>query len=245
MQKYEIALIISAKLDQVKQQKIIKDFEKFVKNNDGKLIKSEQWEERELAYPIKHEDKGVYFFAHYELSADKNTGLLKELNINLSILRQMIIIPPKGADLKTEKELLAKPVKKSKRDDSKKKFEKKEKIDIPKKSKKVEKTVEIKEEELETKKDIVKPKVDLEKTFVETKTIKDTKDDIKEEEKKPAVKAPTGLETETKAGKESKFAKKTVEESKKRKAKEQKAKKIPEEDLDREIDRILSDEDLL
>ncbi len=70
----------------------------------------------------------------------------------------------------------------------------------------------------------VKPEVKVEKK-VEKKEV------VTEEEK------PVEVKPEPKS--------KTVAESKKAKAKEQKEKKVPEADLDKEIDRILSDEDLL
>lgn len=204
MRKYEIALLFDTGLEKKKLEKVLKDFEGFVKKSKGQIIEKEQWKERKLAYPIKKAESGIYFFAHYELETDKNDALLKDLNLNQNILRYLITIPSKEAKLEGEP----------------KKVEKKKAV--YKKKVKAEKKVEEKVEEpgKEVKKELVPTKVEK----VEEKEVEKKIEEKKEE--KPRVK-------------------KTVEESKKAKAREQKEKKVSEEKLDQEIDRILSDEDLL
>jgi len=200
MRKYEIALLFDTGLEKKKLEKVLKDFEGFVKKSKGQIIEKEQWKERKLAYPIKKAESGIYFFAHYELETDKNDALLKDLNLNQNILRYLITIPSKEAKLEGEP----------------KKVEKKKAV--YKKKVKVEKKVEEKVEE-PGKGEPIKVEEKVEK-------VKDRKKLEEKKEKKPRVK-------------------KTVEESKKAKAREQKEKKVSEEKLDQEIDRILSDEDLL
>jgi len=219
MRKYEIALLFDAGLEKKKLEKVLKDFEGFVKKSKGQIIEKEQWKERELAYPIKKAESGIYFFAHYELETDKNDALLKDLNLNQDVLRYLITIPPKGVKLEGEP-------KKVKREKGKGKKEVKEEV----RKEEAEEPKEEKAEKLEREK--VKPE--------EVKPEKGVK-------KEPAITKVEKIKKETveKEVKEKPRVKKTVEESKKAKAREQKEKKVSEEKLDQEIDRILSDEDLL
>jgi ribosomal protein S6 len=197
MRKYEIALLFDAGLAKAKLEKQWKDFESFVTENKGRVMETDLWPPRDLAYPIKQAGQGIYYFAHYELAEERNDALRKELNLNPHLLRYLITIPPQDITLKGKPKVFKKvqPVKKPLAPK------------IEKKEVKAVEPVKIKETPVKEAKEVPKTKV------------------IKEEKVQPV--------------------KKTVEESKKVKAKEQKAKKVDEKDLDREIDRILSDEDLL
>jgi len=229
MRKYEIALLFDAGLEKKKLEKVLKDFEGFVKKSKGQIIEKEQWKERKLAYPIKKAESGIYFFAHYELETDKNDALLKDLNLNQNILRYLITIPSKEAKLEGEpKKVKRQKVKGKKR---LKKEVKEGGVEKPEREK-----VEPEEE--------IEPKREVEKKPAVTKVEK-VEEKVREVEEKPAyAKASAGKKVEEKPEEKPKI-RKTVEESKKAKAREQKEKKVSEEKLDQEIDRILSDEDLL
>lgn len=58
---------------------------------DGKVKKEDLWGARDLAYPIKRQNKG--FYAHFEIEADpKNAkGLDKSLKLEEDILRYLLV----------------------------------------------------------------------------------------------------------------------------------------------------------
>ncbi|MFC1651541.1 30S ribosomal protein S6 [Patescibacteria group bacterium] len=240
MRKYEIGLLFDAGLDKKKLEKVLKEFENFIKKNKGQIVEKNQWKERKLAYSIKKADNGIYFFAHYELEADKNDALLKDLNLNTDILRYLITLPPKDTKLES------KPVKaKSKK--LKGKMQTKE--EVKSESKKTKEKDEDKERSLPAGRQVSTPSPPA-KSLEMTKKKEPVKVEEKIEEKEEKKVKDKKVEKKVEKIEEKKEVtkprtEKTVEESKKAKAQEQKEKKVSEEKLDQEIDRILSDEDLL
>mgnify|MGYP001582840828 CR=1 FL=1 len=58
---------------------------------EGKVVKEDLWGERDLAYPLKKQNKG--FYAHFELEANpKNAkGLDKILKLEEDVLRYLLV----------------------------------------------------------------------------------------------------------------------------------------------------------
>ncbi|OGY18286.1 MAG: 30S ribosomal protein S6 [Candidatus Chisholmbacteria bacterium RIFCSPLOWO2_01_FULL_50_28] len=71
--------------------KITKSLENLIGKAEGKVVSREDWGERELAYPIKKQKKGVYFLYLVELSVDKVAQLDKELRLMSELLRYLIV----------------------------------------------------------------------------------------------------------------------------------------------------------
>ena len=85
---YELTVVISPSSDLTKAAKFL---EGLITKAEGKVASKEEWGERELAYPIKKQNKGVYFFFAVELSADKVSILDKELRLAAEVLRFLVV----------------------------------------------------------------------------------------------------------------------------------------------------------
>jgi small subunit ribosomal protein S6 len=89
MRKYEATFIFRIEEDKMAQAK------EFVKNifetKSAKILKEEDLGERILAYEIKRQSKGRYFFYELEFEPSKLNDTEKELRINSDILKFLFV----------------------------------------------------------------------------------------------------------------------------------------------------------
>lgn len=93
--KYELAVVLHPDLEinlEKPLSKLNSTIEKF-----GRIKSKEEWGKRKLAYPIKGQQFGLYYFYQLELPGASVGELERELIINEEILRHLIIKAPKIA----------------------------------------------------------------------------------------------------------------------------------------------------
>jgi len=66
MNCYEHTLITKQDLPESQSKKLIEKYENIIKNNSGKVIKTEEWGLKNLARIIKNNRKGFYFHIKFE-----------------------------------------------------------------------------------------------------------------------------------------------------------------------------------
>ncbi len=118
MRDYELALVLPGSTSPAKQKAIFDKIEKAIGDSGGKLGKAEEAGKKELAYPIKKEKQGIFFYAPLILPADKvkdfdrmlttDEGVLRHLLVKSSTLRQ-------GSGQASIKSIKGKKTKKEKR----------------------------------------------------------------------------------------------------------------------------------
>lgn len=69
MRVYELALVISSKLDNNKIKEVTAKVGSLIKEEKGKVSKEDSWEKRALAYPIGKEKEASYVFLNFETPA--------------------------------------------------------------------------------------------------------------------------------------------------------------------------------
>ncbi len=82
---YELAVIYRVG-DQGASGKVVE----LVKQVGGQISRETTWEERDLAYPIKRQTRGVYTFYELDLPAPGISQLENSLNITEGVLRHLI-----------------------------------------------------------------------------------------------------------------------------------------------------------
>ena len=97
---YNLLLIVKAtKKGQESREKIEKSV-----NGLAKVVKKNEVGERKLAYPIKKETKGFYFWLDFELDKDKLPELKKKIDKEKPI-RDLIVNKPKEKPVKVKKRI--------------------------------------------------------------------------------------------------------------------------------------------
>ena len=91
MQCYEHTLIARENLTENQGKELISKYENIIKENSGKIIKTEEWGLRNLSHIIKNNKKGFYF--HIKLEGDGKTveELEKAENIDEMLIRYLTV----------------------------------------------------------------------------------------------------------------------------------------------------------
>ena len=98
---YEIAVLFDPHLE-IDLSKPTAKIEKIISENKGKIVKTDNWGKKKLAYPIKKQDHAVYVFYSVELPSKNITKVEAALNITDEIIRYLITRPDLKAIAKAE-----------------------------------------------------------------------------------------------------------------------------------------------
>lgn len=83
---YESIIIIRQDISSADVDKIADDFVKIIKEHKGNVLKTEYWGLRSLAYEIKNNKKGHYYF----LGIEADNALVKELGRKIKLSESII-----------------------------------------------------------------------------------------------------------------------------------------------------------
>lgn len=91
MRNYEIMYIVKPTVSEEELKKVIKTFEGILENNGAKIVSSRDMGQRELAYEIKDNKSGYYFFLVVETKDDKAISEFDRLAlISQDVIRHLI-----------------------------------------------------------------------------------------------------------------------------------------------------------
>ena len=107
MNQYEIAVLFDPGLE-IDLEKATSKVEKIISNNGGKIVNTDNWGKRKLAYPIKKQDFAIYVFYTVDLPGEAVNKINDILNITDEVIRFLIVRPDlkkiaKAEALKAEK----------------------------------------------------------------------------------------------------------------------------------------------
>ena len=91
MNCYEHTFITKSDLLENQKDKLVDKYENIINKNLGKVIKTERWGLRTLAYSIKNSKKGFYFHIKFEGVGKTIEELKKAENIDGSLLRFLTV----------------------------------------------------------------------------------------------------------------------------------------------------------
>jgi|TARA_B110000438_G_scaffold154225_1_gene148169 small subunit ribosomal protein S6 len=91
MKCYEHTYIAKQDLSVQQLEKLVGKYSEIIKNNNGKIVKTEEWGLRNLSYEINKNKKGFYY--HFKLEGDGKTieELERAENIDDMLLRYLTI----------------------------------------------------------------------------------------------------------------------------------------------------------
>ena len=91
MNQYELAVVISARLDEESQKAELERVQELVSRFGGTIEKEDNWGRRKLAYPIQKQNDGVYSFITYTSEGSTPAEVESRLRIMESVLRFLVI----------------------------------------------------------------------------------------------------------------------------------------------------------
>jgi small subunit ribosomal protein S6 len=92
MNKYELALVISAKLDDETRTAVLDRAKDYIARHNGTVGETEEWGKRRLAYEIEKQTEAYYYFIQFE-TEDTNcpNELEQRMRIMDNVLRYLVV----------------------------------------------------------------------------------------------------------------------------------------------------------
>jgi len=91
LRKYETAIIWSTSLSEKELEKELSLVQETISAEEGTYLKTDSWGRRQLAYPIKKQTEGVYFFLRWDGEERVTAAIDKLLRIKESCLRYITL----------------------------------------------------------------------------------------------------------------------------------------------------------
>ena len=112
MAKYELALVVNAKIEDEKRVAVVKRAQSYIERFGGTVGATEEWGKKRLAYEIQKMHEGYYYFVKFEGASNTPNDLEQNMRIMDNVLRYLIVrLPdeaeigePNETDVKTEEE---------------------------------------------------------------------------------------------------------------------------------------------
>jgi small subunit ribosomal protein S6 len=117
MNEYEVAVLFDPGLE-VDLEKATSRVEKIFADNGGKVVNTDNWGKRKLAYTIKKQESAIYVFYTVELPGESVGKVESTLNITDEVIRFLITRPDLKAIAKAEAAKVEKAKKAAERGDS-------------------------------------------------------------------------------------------------------------------------------
>jgi small subunit ribosomal protein S6 len=115
--EYEVAVLFDPGLE-VDLEKATSRIEKIFADNGGKVVNTDNWGKRKLAYVIKKQESAIYVIYTVELPGEAVKKVESTLNITDEVIRFLITRPDQKAIAKAEAAKAEKAKKAAERGDS-------------------------------------------------------------------------------------------------------------------------------
>ncbi len=91
MPLYELGVIIDPEINPEDETSALERLETIITDAEGTITEKDAWGRRQLAYPIKKKNYGVYHFWKFEVGGEVLKDLNFELRTNDAIMRSLIL----------------------------------------------------------------------------------------------------------------------------------------------------------
>jgi small subunit ribosomal protein S6 len=91
MNKYELALVISAKLDDETRAAVLEKALGYITRQNATIGEIEEWGKKRLAYEIQKEHDGFYYFIPFEAESTAPAEIERHVRIMDHVLRYLIV----------------------------------------------------------------------------------------------------------------------------------------------------------
>ena len=91
MNKYELAVVVSAKVEDDVRLATLEKAKALVERFGGQITEVEDWGKKRLAYEIQHMKEGFYYFIQFEADAACPAEVEKRIRIMDNVIRYLCI----------------------------------------------------------------------------------------------------------------------------------------------------------
>lgn len=91
MNKYELAVVVSAKIEDDERAGVIEKVKALVERFGGNISDVDEWGKKRLAYEIQKMKEGYYYFIHFESEANVPSEIEQRIRIMDNVLRYLCV----------------------------------------------------------------------------------------------------------------------------------------------------------
>mgnify|MGYP001065634266 CR=1 FL=1 len=92
MKTYEMLYILDAAVSDEGKEAFVKKFEDIVVSSNGKVVSTDKWGVKKLAYPIKYKHDGFYVLMTFEADSSAVKELDRVAGLSSEVLRRVITV---------------------------------------------------------------------------------------------------------------------------------------------------------
>ena len=93
MTKYELALVVNAKLEDEERLATVEKAKEYITRFGGVITNVDDWGKKRLAYEIQKMKEGYYYFIQFDADAACPAEVEKRVRIMDNVLRYLIVRP--------------------------------------------------------------------------------------------------------------------------------------------------------
>ena len=91
MNKYELAVVVSAKLEDEARAEVIEKEKEMITRFGGNVTDVDEWGKRRFAYEIQKMKEGFYYFIQFEAESSAPAEIESRIRIMDNVLRYLVV----------------------------------------------------------------------------------------------------------------------------------------------------------
>ena len=91
MNKYELAVVVSAKIEDDERVAVIEKCKKYIVRFGGTITEVDEWGKKRLAYEVQKMKEGFYYFIRFEAPATAPAELESRVRIMDNVIRYLCV----------------------------------------------------------------------------------------------------------------------------------------------------------
>lgn len=91
MNKYELALVVSAKVEDDARTAIVEKAKEYITRVGGVVTEVEEWGKKRLSYEIQKQMDGFYYFIQFEAASNVPAAVEQDVRIMDNVLRYLVV----------------------------------------------------------------------------------------------------------------------------------------------------------
>lgn len=91
MHKYELALVVNAKIEDDVRTATVDKVKEYVTRAGGAIADVEEWGKKKLAYDIQKMSEGFFYFIHFDAEATAPASIEDNIRIMDNVLRFLVV----------------------------------------------------------------------------------------------------------------------------------------------------------
>lgn len=91
MNKYELALIVNAKIEDDARAEVVEKAKGYITRFGGTISEVEEWGKKKLAYEIQKMSEGFYYFIQFEAESEAPAQIEENVRIMENVLRFLCV----------------------------------------------------------------------------------------------------------------------------------------------------------